>query len=116
MILVTGSTGNIGSELVGIQAASGEPVRALGRKPPASPAAGVEHAVGDLDDPASLAPALTPTTHHHSGVVGGVAMRSVKEPWKPMGMWWRRCATATGSASTSRASRMIKRERWASGS
>ncbi|MEU8804164.1 NAD(P)H-binding protein [Spirillospora sp. NPDC048819] len=62
MILVTGSTGNIGSELVGILAASGEPVRALVRKPPASPVAGVEHVVGDLDDPASLAPALDGVT------------------------------------------------------
>jgi len=62
MILVMGSTGNIGSELVGILAAAGEPVRALSRKPPASPPAGVEYVTGDLDDPASLAPALDGAT------------------------------------------------------
>ncbi|WP_433466191.1 NAD(P)H-binding protein [Spirillospora sp. CA-128828] len=61
MILVAGSTGNIGSELVSILAASGEPVRALVRKPPPSEAAGVEYVTGDLDDPASLAPALDGT-------------------------------------------------------
>lgn len=58
MILVTGATGNIGSELVGVLASSGEPVRALARKPPPSPVDGVEHVTGDLDDAASLAPAL----------------------------------------------------------
>lgn len=64
MILVTGSTGNIGSELAGILAssASGEPVRALVRKPPGIPLDGVEHVVGDLDDSASLAPALRGVT------------------------------------------------------
>ncbi|SNT60205.1 Uncharacterized conserved protein YbjT, contains NAD(P)-binding and DUF2867 domains [Actinomadura meyerae] len=62
MILVTGSTGNIGSELVDILAAGGEPVRALVRKPPASPRDGVEYVTGDLDDPASLRPALTGAT------------------------------------------------------
>ncbi|TDD14273.1 SDR family oxidoreductase [Actinomadura sp. KC06] len=58
MILVTGATGNIGSELVDLLASSGEPVRALVRRPPPVPVDGVEHVTGDLDDPASLAPAL----------------------------------------------------------
>ncbi|MEO3825834.1 NAD(P)H-binding protein [Actinomadura sp. B10D3] len=58
MITVAGSTGNIGSELVSILAAAGEPVRALVRKVPASTLDGVEYVTGDLDDPASLAPAL----------------------------------------------------------
>ncbi|MGP4026129.1 NAD(P)H-binding protein [Actinomadura sp. 3N407] len=62
MILVSGSTGNIGSELVSILVSSGEPVRALVRTPPAAPVPGVEHVVGDLDDPASLAPALDGVT------------------------------------------------------
>lgn len=62
MILVTGATGNIGSELVGILASSGEPVRALVRTSPAPPASGVGHVVGDLNDPASLAPALEGAT------------------------------------------------------
>lgn len=58
MILVAGSTGNIGSELVSILASSGEPVRALVRKAPSSALDGVEYVTGDLDDPASLATAL----------------------------------------------------------
>jgi uncharacterized protein YbjT (DUF2867 family) len=54
MILVTGATGNIGAELVGILERSGEPVRALVRN-----ADGVPHGVtGDLNKPATLRPAL----------------------------------------------------------
>jgi uncharacterized protein YbjT (DUF2867 family) len=59
MILVTGAAGNIGGELVAALAEAGQPVRALtrsaepGRFPP-----GVELAGGDLNDPASLRPAL----------------------------------------------------------
>ncbi|MFI0484378.1 NAD(P)H-binding protein [Actinomadura sp. 9N215] len=58
MILVTGATGNIGAELVDILASSGEPVCALVRRQPPEPVDGVEHVTGNLDDPASLAPAL----------------------------------------------------------
>jgi uncharacterized protein YbjT (DUF2867 family) len=60
MILVTGATGNVGSELVRALAAAGEPVRALVRDDARRAAlpAGVEAAVGDLNDPASLEPAL----------------------------------------------------------
>ena len=58
MILVTGSTGNIGSELVDILTTADEHVRALVRKPPTSPLNGIEYVTGDLNDPASLAPAL----------------------------------------------------------
>lgn len=60
MYLVTGATGNIGTELIGTLAAAGHSVRALVR--PASTAAlpeGVERATGDLNDPASLTEALT---------------------------------------------------------
>ena len=59
MILVTGATGNVGGELVGALAAAGVPVRALtrsagqGRFP-----AGTAEVAGDLNDPASLRPAL----------------------------------------------------------
>jgi len=59
MILVTGATGNVGSELVRALAGMGQPVRALTRGdgragfPP-----GVEAVSGDLNDPASLRPAL----------------------------------------------------------
>ncbi len=59
MILVTGATGNVGGELVGALAAAGVPVRALtrsagrGRFP-----AGTAEVAGDLNDPASMRPAL----------------------------------------------------------
>ncbi|NJP89305.1 SDR family oxidoreductase [Nonomuraea sp. FMUSA5-5] len=58
MILITGATGTIGSEVVRLLAAGGERVRAMTRKPPEVPArAGVEFARGDFDDPDSLAEA-----------------------------------------------------------
>jgi uncharacterized protein YbjT (DUF2867 family) len=59
MILVTGAGGNVGGELVRALADTGQPVRALTRPdrqaqlPP-----GAEAAAGDLNDPASLRPAL----------------------------------------------------------
>lgn len=62
MILVTGATGNIGSELVRALARSGQPVRALTRStPPRSPRPGtneVEYVTGDLNDPDSMGSAL----------------------------------------------------------
>jgi uncharacterized protein YbjT (DUF2867 family) len=63
MILVTGATGNIGSELVRALAQAGQPVRALTRRPPASKSAsnqpaGVEQATGDLNQPDSMRSAL----------------------------------------------------------
>jgi uncharacterized protein YbjT (DUF2867 family) len=57
MILVTGATGHVGGELTARLAASGRPVRALVRNA-AAPPAGAEAAVGDLDRPDSLRPAL----------------------------------------------------------
>jgi uncharacterized protein YbjT (DUF2867 family) len=53
MILVTGATGNIGGEVVRALAAAGQPVRAVSRKEAPVPP-GVEHATGDLNDPATL--------------------------------------------------------------
>lgn len=59
MILVTGATGNVGRELTRALAARGESVRVLARKPDqASFPPGVQVAMGDLEDPGSLAPAL----------------------------------------------------------
>src|SRR5436190_1271738 len=59
MILVTGATGNVGSELVTQLAAEKQPVRALVRDPGRITLPGeVEVVAGDLDRPASLAPAL----------------------------------------------------------
>ncbi|MER6678035.1 NmrA family NAD(P)-binding protein [Streptomyces sp. NPDC000983] len=55
MILVTGATGDVGSEVVRALVDAGEPVRALVREPADLP---VEQAVGDLDRPDSLADAL----------------------------------------------------------
>jgi uncharacterized protein YbjT (DUF2867 family) len=59
MFVVTGATGNIGGELVRVPAEAGQPVRALvrDRGRPAFPP-GVEAMAGDLNDPASLRPAL----------------------------------------------------------
>lgn len=61
MYLIAGATGNVGGALVRALAAQGHPVRALTRRQPAGDSpwpVGVEIAVGDLDDPASLADAL----------------------------------------------------------
>lgn len=59
MILVTGSTGNVGGELVRALADRGEPVRALARRADATALpASVEVAAADLTTPASLGPAL----------------------------------------------------------
>ena len=55
MILVTGATGHVGGELVRRLAASGEPVRAMTRRPSeARLPKGVRAVYGDADDPASL--------------------------------------------------------------
>lgn len=56
MIVVTGATGNVGAELVGLLAAAARPVRGLVRAPKVGD--GVEYVTGDLDDPRTLAPAL----------------------------------------------------------
>lgn len=59
MILVTGGTGNIGSELVRLLAAAGQKVRLLTRDPSKAKApAGVEVAKGDFTEPASVTAAL----------------------------------------------------------
>lgn len=59
MILVTGATGNVGAELVGVLAAAGQPVRAVTRDPTrVAPRPGVEYVAGDLGRPDSLQPAL----------------------------------------------------------
>ncbi|MFJ6654791.1 SDR family oxidoreductase [Streptomyces sp. NPDC091377] len=60
MILVSGATGNVGGELVAALAREGRPVRALVRGEPAPGRLpeGAEPVVGDLNDPASLRPAL----------------------------------------------------------
>ena len=58
MILVTGATGSVGSELVGQLLGAGRPVRALIRGAVRALPAGAEAARGDLDQPGSLAAAL----------------------------------------------------------
>jgi uncharacterized protein YbjT (DUF2867 family) len=57
-ILVVGATGTVGRHLVPQLVRRGLSVRALVRNPAADLPAGVERAVGDLADPASLVPAL----------------------------------------------------------
>jgi uncharacterized protein YbjT (DUF2867 family) len=55
MILVTGATGNVGSEIAAMLAASGHPVRAMTRRPhDVHMPAGVDAVYGDAADPASL--------------------------------------------------------------
>lgn len=61
MNLVSGATGNVGREVVAALAAAGASVRALTRRPIEGDSPwpeGVEVAVGDLNDPASLSGAL----------------------------------------------------------
>ncbi|CAM4294334.1 NmrA family NAD(P)-binding protein [Kibdelosporangium persicum] len=58
MFLVTGATGNVGTELVRALVESGAPVRALVRKPDAVVPEGAVPVVGDLNDPASMGTAL----------------------------------------------------------
>lgn len=55
MILITGATGTVGSEVLRILAARGERVRAMTRRPAKVPASAVVDVVrADFDDPASL--------------------------------------------------------------
>jgi len=59
MFLVTGATGNVGGELVRALAGAGQAVRALTRDGDRTPwPPGTEAVAGDLNDPASVRPAL----------------------------------------------------------
>jgi uncharacterized protein YbjT (DUF2867 family) len=58
VIVVTGATGNIGAELVDVLAGAGTPVRAVSRGGATVDRGRVEQVVGDLNEPASLAPAF----------------------------------------------------------
>ncbi|MGS2805097.1 SDR family oxidoreductase [Nocardia sp. MW-W600-9] len=59
MIVVTGATGNIGRQLVGLLAEAGERVKAVSRgASPVDLPAGVDHVVADLGDLDSLSPAF----------------------------------------------------------
>jgi uncharacterized protein YbjT (DUF2867 family) len=58
MILVAGATGNVGGAVVDALVDCGEEARALVRAQEATLPEGVERAVGDLNEPSSLAPAL----------------------------------------------------------
>jgi uncharacterized protein YbjT (DUF2867 family) len=58
MILVSGATGNVGSELVSALAGTGRPARALTRRPSVTLPPGVEPVAGDLNKPETLTDAL----------------------------------------------------------
>jgi len=59
MIVVTGATGNVGRALVRTLVEAGQPVTAVARRiGPADVPTGVRAVAADLDDPASLEPAL----------------------------------------------------------
>lgn len=57
MILVTGASGTVGSQVVTELVRRGETVRAITRRPELLTASGVEAVFGDFEDPASLAAA-----------------------------------------------------------
>src|SRR5215216_6444216 len=57
-VLVTGASGNLGSEIVSRLHMRGVPVRRLDRHPVTDSRAGVETATGDLTDPAAVRAAL----------------------------------------------------------
>jgi uncharacterized protein YbjT (DUF2867 family) len=59
VILVTGASGRIGSEVVRILAGRQHPTRALVRDPSRAPAAATEVAIGDFDEPATLDAAVS---------------------------------------------------------
>lgn len=58
MILVTGATGNVGSEVVAALLRAGEPVRALARGVDRTLPAGAEMVLGDLNEPSTFGEAL----------------------------------------------------------
>ena len=58
MILVTGATGNVGSEAARLLAAPHQPVRALVRDPSRAPHGDIEIATGDFDRPDTLDAAM----------------------------------------------------------
>ena len=58
MILLTGATGSIGTELAPLLTARGEPFRVLARDPAKGRALGGQVAVGDLDDERAVAEAM----------------------------------------------------------
>lgn len=62
MFLVTGATGNAGSEVVRALLEAGAPVRALVRRPDAATPDGAERVLGDLDDPGSVTDAFAGVT------------------------------------------------------
>jgi len=108
MILVTGGTGNVGSELVNLLADGGTPFRMLVRTPARVPD-GFPYVVADLDDPAALPEAfagadrlflLTPgldldhTRHALAAGAGGVrhivhlsSYAVLGDPMPAMGRW-----------------------------
>jgi uncharacterized protein YbjT (DUF2867 family) len=62
VILVSGATGNIGRELVEQLSAAAVPVRALVRAPDVQLPDGVQRAIGNLNEPDSVTPALEGVT------------------------------------------------------
>ncbi|MGW3342681.1 SDR family oxidoreductase [Nonomuraea rubra] len=76
MILITGATGTIGSEVVRLLAAGGEQVRAMTRDPAKVPARpGLEIVRGDFDDPRTLAEAARGAE--------ALLLLSAPGPWMP---------------------------------
>jgi uncharacterized protein YbjT (DUF2867 family) len=103
MILITGATGNVGTELARVLAARGVSFRAMVRSPESAKQiealAGAELVAGDFDDPASLAR----PGRHRAGVpadpvvrTGGGAAARLRRRGAPRGRAAGRQAVAAG--------------------
>ncbi|MFD5589924.1 NAD(P)H-binding protein [Streptomyces griseorubiginosus] len=99
MILVTGATGHVGSELVRLLAAAGEPVRAMTRRPGQTRLpAGVEAVYGDAADPASLDAAFAGV--HAAFLMSAQAIGTAPEPTHDLAL--------AGAAARARVRRVVK--------
>ncbi|WP_335987159.1 SDR family oxidoreductase [Glycomyces sp. MUSA5-2] len=96
MILVTGATGSTGRHLVAQLKAQGAPVRALVRDAAKGEALGVEYAVGDFDDPASLAAAMDGVDRMFLASPG--AQLVLEDGEQPMVRWERNAIDAAKGA------------------
>jgi uncharacterized protein YbjT (DUF2867 family) len=100
MILVTGATGNVGGELVRALVAAGEPVRALIRREAdqARLPDGAQGVVGDLNDPATMGPALAGVEAVHL-LAGYAGMQDLLAAARDAGV--RRVVLQSGSSALS---------------
>ncbi|MEU5873430.1 SDR family oxidoreductase [Glycomyces sp. NPDC047369] len=96
MILVTGATGSTGRHLVAQLKAQGAPVQALVRDAAKGESLGVDYAVGDFDDPASLAAAMRGVDRMFLASPG--AQPETEDGEQPMVRWERNAVDAAKGA------------------